>query len=202
MNIEMVDITKLVHPEYNPRFMAEDEKQRLSDEISEFGMVENVVVNKQNMHIVGGNQRVEILRRKGEKYVPVFYVDLTEDQEKRLNIALNKISGVWDQDKLKQMLSEIDHINIGFTDEEIKDLFGSSDINDLLAPDQKELSKFISFKFGSLRGDIPREIYESFVAEINRIKVFINPNEKPEEQSLINPLEYMIVQSQTTPLGK
>lgn len=205
-HVEMVEISTLVHPSYNPRHLTEVKKEQLDSELAEFGLVENVVVNKKNNHIVGGNQRVSRLREKGETHVPVFWVDLDLAAEKRLNLALNKLSGDWDEHKLGQMLSEMDSIeNTGFTEDERQAILESLKDEDekdsgLGGPGGSEPSEWVTFKFGGYDTEVPRAIYESFEAEIHRIKRHLYPDEKPDLVSVIQPLEFLIAQSSTTPL--
>lgn len=75
--------------------------------------------------LVGGHQRYKILTAAGEQETEAVVVDLDEQQEKALNLALNKIDGEWDTVKLGDLLSEIgeeDAVQIGFSHEEYEDL--------------------------------------------------------------------------------
>lgn len=58
--------------------------------------------------IVGGHQRAQVLQDIGAEYADVVVVDLTPDKEKALNIALNKITGKWDEAKLTDLIGELD----------------------------------------------------------------------------------------------
>lgn len=54
-------------------------------------------------------------------------VDLESNKEKALNIALNKISGDWDNDKLEELLSELKQTDIdmdvtGFSFDEVENI--------------------------------------------------------------------------------
>ncbi|MBF0595766.1 MAG: DNA modification methylase, partial [Candidatus Omnitrophica bacterium] len=75
--------------------------------------------------MVGGNQRLKALRDLGHKEVQVVYVDLTLEREKALNLALNKISGDWDKDKLAEIIDELTKVPdfdvelTGFDDKEL-----------------------------------------------------------------------------------
>ena len=73
-----------------------------------FGIVEPVVVNKRTGRIVGGHQRVKAAEAQGIEQLPVVHVDLDETQEKQLNIALNRISGEFDVDKLAELLKDLE----------------------------------------------------------------------------------------------
>jgi len=105
-----VKIKDLTYNEKNPRKISSIEQKRLMRSIKEFGFVDPVIVNKQkdrfNM-IIGGHQRVKAAEKLGWKEVPVTYVEIEEDKEHLLNIALNSISGEWDDDKLMKLLKEL-----------------------------------------------------------------------------------------------
>jgi len=99
---------------YNPRKIKKSELDKLKNSIKEFGFVEPVVVNsnKERKNIlIGGHQRILAAKMLGIKGVPVVFVDLDEDKEKALNIALNKIMGEWDETKLAVLLQEIEKDN-------------------------------------------------------------------------------------------
>jgi hypothetical protein len=100
------DLKRIMAP-YNPRRMAEDDMASLVRSLEKFGQVEPVIVNKRTNRLVGGHQRVLAAEKLGMKTMWVFYVDLDEKQEKALNLALNKIVGDWDTDKLESLLKEL-----------------------------------------------------------------------------------------------
>jgi len=110
MKIEKIDINLLNSSEYNPRkdLQPEDiEYQKIKRSIKEFGYVDPIIVNK-DMTVIGGNQRLKILKELGYKEIDCVIVDLDKTKEKALNIALNKIEGEWDLPKLKDLLQELD----------------------------------------------------------------------------------------------
>lgn len=109
--IENVEIGKLKEAPYNPRVKLEEgmpEYERLKKSINTFGNLEPVVWNKRTGYVVGGHQRLQVFRDMGEKAVPCVVVDLDEESEKVLNLALNKIKGEWDYDKLNDILAGFD----------------------------------------------------------------------------------------------
>ena len=109
MNIEKANINELISPDWNPRQITEEELQKLETSLNEFGYIEPIIVNDVNMHIVGGNQRCKALKQLGYDEVDVVYVHIEDiHKEKACNVALNKISGDWDNDKLKVVLEEIE----------------------------------------------------------------------------------------------
>ena len=109
MNIEKANINELISPDWNPRQITEEELQKLETSLNEFGYIEPIIVNDVNMHIVGGNQRCKALKELGYDEVDVVYVHIEDlAKEKACNVALNKISGDWDEDKLRVVLEDIE----------------------------------------------------------------------------------------------
>ena len=91
----------------NPRRISDEELESLTRSIREFGLVEPVVVRKEDHVVIGGHQRLLAARRLGLKQVPVVLVDLSQEQARLLNLALNRISGAWDQELLGRLLAEL-----------------------------------------------------------------------------------------------
>jgi DNA modification methylase len=133
---EMVPVEKLNKSPYNPRLINAIEFDALKKSLEEFGFVEPLVVNtrdhesfnteEKGWYIVGGHQRFEAAKSLGYKEVPVVFVNVNKEKEKILNLALNKISGEWDTDKLAEILyglTQDDNIPesdiLGFSHEEI-----------------------------------------------------------------------------------
>jgi len=144
INIQVIDIDKLNPAKYNPRVdlkPGDPEYEKLKRSIKEFGYVEPIVWNKRTGNVVGGHQRLKILKEEGYKKVKVSVVDLSETQEKALNIALNKISGEWDEEKLHQIFKELQEdvdIDIeltGFDMEEIDNIMANFDTAEVVEDD-------------------------------------------------------------------
>lgn len=134
MNIQKINIKNLKTAEYNPRIDLKpgDEKyEHIKKSIEEFGYVDPIVVNK-NMTVIGGHQRLKILKELGYTEIECNVVDVNKNIEKKMNIALNNNNGEWDNEKLKQLMQEIskefeDLDSTGFNREEIDELFGESE---------------------------------------------------------------------------
>lgn len=132
MRMEKLKIEKLIPAEYNPRKdlkPGDKEYEKLKRSISEFGYVEPVIWNKQTGNVVGGHQRLKVLIDLGLTEVDCVVVALDETREKALCIALNKIQGDWDEDKLANLMAEFDATAFdvsltGFDDQEISELLG------------------------------------------------------------------------------
>jgi len=134
MQIEKLKIEHLLPAEYNPRKdlkPGDAEYEKLKRSIQEFGYVEPIIWNKNTSHIIGGHQRLKILLDLGYTEVECVVVDMSEDKEKALNIALNKISGAWDQEKLALLITDLQGTDFdvsltGFDPAELDDLFKDS----------------------------------------------------------------------------
>lgn len=130
MEIKAVPVGKIKPARYNPRLdlkPGDPDYEKLLKSIEEFDCVEPLVWNKRTGNLVGGHQRLKILKARGDKSVEVSVVDLDEPKEKALNLALNKISGDWDLPALKDLLEELDTGDFdmditGFDASEIEDL--------------------------------------------------------------------------------
>lgn len=132
IRIESIPIRNINAAAYNPRKdlkPSDAEYMKLKKSIDEFGYIEPIVVNRRTGNIVGGHQRFKILVDEGYTEVECVVVNLAEKREKALNVALNKISGEWDTDKLKAVLSELDEADLvlsGFDLLELDNLFNDS----------------------------------------------------------------------------
>jgi DNA modification methylase len=121
MEICKIPITRINPAPYNPRVDLtpdDPEYQKLKKSIVEFGYVEPLVWNKRTGTLVSGHQRFKILLEQGIAEVEVSVVDLSLYKEKALNLALNKIRGSWDEDKLAQLLEDLNtapEFNTGLT---------------------------------------------------------------------------------------
>lgn len=113
MNIQKIKIDQINPAAYNPRLdlkPGDAEYERLKRSIDTFGYVEPLVWNSRTGNLVGGHQRLKILLEQGAREVEVSVVDLNLEKEKALNVALNKVRGDWDKEKLGQLLAELEKI--------------------------------------------------------------------------------------------
>lgn len=161
MRIEKKNITDLIPADYNPRKdlrPGDKEYEKLKRSIHEFGYVDPLIWNQQTGRLIGGHQRLKVLKDMGIEDVDVVIVDMNEEKEKALNVALNKISGDWDKDKLMLLITDLqgedfDVSLTGFDPEELDDLF-KDDLKDDVKDDNfdvdKELKKPTMTKPGDL----------------------------------------------------
>ena len=126
----MVPVQDLRPASYNPRKKlkpGDAEYKKIKGSIEEFGFADPLVVNS-DMTVIGGHQRLAVAMGLGYTEVPCAVVDVDKVREKALNIALNKITGAWDEDLLAQLLKDIQDSDFdlgktGFDPPEIETLF-------------------------------------------------------------------------------
>lgn len=106
MKIKDIELSKLKPAEYNPRQITKKQVKDLKESIEKFGIVDPLIINSDNT-IIGGHQRFAILNEASKKVdweyppkVPCVILDLSKEQERELNIRLNKSGGDWDFDLL------------------------------------------------------------------------------------------------------
>lgn len=133
MEIRVVEISQLKRAEYNPRkelTPADPEYQQLKKSIVEFGYVVPVVINS-DMTVIGGHQGLTVLEDLGYKKIECSVQNLDKTHEKALNLALNKINGIWDNEKLEKILAELKELEFdmditGFSAEELNEIFNDT----------------------------------------------------------------------------
>jgi len=131
LRIEHLSIDDL-HPDpANPRRIADSELEALERGIEQFGFIDPVIARREDRVVIGGHQRLLAARRLGLTEVPVVLVDLDPDQARLLNLALNKISGSWDEALLARLLADlnampdVDLSLSGFAEDEVSKLLRS-----------------------------------------------------------------------------
>lgn len=128
MIMKQYNINELLPADYNPRkelTLDDREYQKIKTSIETFGYVDPIIINKDKT-IIGGHQRLNVLRDLGYTDIDVIEIDIDKTKEKALNVALNKISGEWDIDKLGLLLNELktDNFDLDITGFDADELDG------------------------------------------------------------------------------
>lgn len=188
MDIQRMNLSSLKGADYNPRndLQPRDAQfQKIKRSIQEFGCVEPIIWNKRTSNVVGGHQRLKVLRSLGETQADVVVIDCSLRDEKILNLTLNRTKGRWDNEKLAALMQELHQAGqvelTGFDEWELQGLFEDyTQLDDILAYDQpedgggdgeepKEPDTFeISFQ-------IPREYAEE-------LQLFMDTADQPQKQ--------------------
>lgn len=116
---------------YNPRKKlkpGDKEYEKIKNSIQEFGYVEPIIVNY-DMTVIGGHQRLTVLKDLGYTEVQCVMVHIEDEiKVKALNIALNKITGAWNEQLLADLIVDLQSADFntdftGFEAPEIEQLF-------------------------------------------------------------------------------
>ncbi|OGS01151.1 MAG: hypothetical protein A2V88_08705 [Elusimicrobia bacterium RBG_16_66_12] len=111
--------------ERNPRLMPPEEMAALRRSLEKWGFVDPIIIRRENGEVIGGHQRIAAALELGLEAVPVIEVDVSEMDATLLNLALNRIAGRWDEDKLALVteglrLEGADLSLTGFTEGELR----------------------------------------------------------------------------------
>lgn len=137
MDIRTISFEQINPAAYNPRVdlqPGDPEYEKLRRSLDEFGYIDPIVWNEQTGNMVGGHQRYKVLvNEQGCTELAVSVVNLDPERERLLNLALNKVSGRWDEDALTQLLVELQQAGAdislsGFDDVDLKQMLGDIDI--------------------------------------------------------------------------
>ena len=183
MIFEKKNTADLLPADYNPRKdlkSGDAEYEKLKRSIEQFGYVEPVIWNKATGRVVGGHQRLKVMQDMGITEIDCVVVDLPEDKEKALNIALNKISGDWDKDKLSLLIADLQGADFdvsltGFDPAEIDDLF-KDDLKDGVKDDDFDVDAELEKPTISKAGDI---------WQLGRHRLICGDSTKPETYELL-----------------
>ena len=128
---------------YNPRKKlkaGDKEYEKIKNSILEFGYVEPIIVNY-DMTVIGGHQRLTVLKDLGYTEVQCVVVHIEDEHKvKALNIALNKITGAWNEQLLADLLVDLQSVDFntdltGFEAPEIEQLFSKVHNKDIKEDD-------------------------------------------------------------------
>jgi len=180
MKIQKVSISEINPAPYNPRVdlkPGDPDYEKLKKSIKEFGYIDPVVWNSSSGNLVGGHQRYKILIEKGMTEVEVSVVDLPLEKEKALNIALNKIQGQWDQEKLATLIQELSTLpdfDVSLTGLDLPEI---SNLIDSLSPDKED-----DFDFGGEVDNIEEPITKKGdLIELGPHRILCGDSSKPED---------------------
>lgn len=161
MQIKKKKLTDLIPADYNPRKdlqPGDAEYEKLKRSVETFGYVEPIIWNEQTGQIVGGHQRLKVMQDLNYKEIDCVIISIDEDQEKALNVALNKISGSWDEDKLMSLMTDLEGSDFdvsltGFDVDELDELFKDS-ITDGIEDDDFDVEEELKQPAISKQGDV------------------------------------------------
>lgn len=132
MEFQTLKIDSLMPASYNPRKdlkPGDKEYEKIKRSIDEFGYVDPIIVNS-DLTIIGGHQRWKVLKHLEFTEVDCVVIEVDKSKEKALNVALNKISGEWNQELLGELIKDLQDLDYdvsftGFEVAEIDELFSN-----------------------------------------------------------------------------
>ena len=144
MTTKTLKFSKTNRAAYNPRAdlqPGDPEWEQIKASYESFGQVRNFVLNEATGNVVSGHQGIKIMQALGHKEGAFHVINVSEAEEKRLNIILNNPGGKWDESKLATLLAEmqgqsIDLATLGFSKTEIADLLTAAKPKPKQDPDE------------------------------------------------------------------
>lgn len=167
---QRLDAARIRPAEYNPRKMTAHDRLHLRKSIEEFGVVQVLVVNRRvgsrgwseeeaGYTLVGGHQTFREAQALGIVEFDCQVVELDRRAEKRLNLALNRISGDWNPALLPAVLREAmgaggDALGLGFAEKEAQDILAKLESEEVIpdvpfAEELDEASHYVVLRFRS-----------------------------------------------------
>ena len=113
MKVETKLITDLKPATYNPRQISTKQYKDLKSSINKFGLVDPIIVNKDDT-VIGGHQRLKICKELKHIEIDCVVLDLSKEEERELNIRLNKNTGEFDMDILANEFDIDELVDWGF----------------------------------------------------------------------------------------
>ena len=134
--IEHVPLDELTPDPANPRSITPAELDALERSMRRWGNLQPIIARVADRVVIAGHQRLVAARRLGHATIPVIFVDLSTESGRALGVALNKISGTWDEKLLVRLLAELDAVPdldltlTGFGEDELEDLLRRVDVQE------------------------------------------------------------------------
>tara|TARA_R100000655_G_scaffold76094_2_gene115081 strand:- start:549 stop:1043 length:495 start_codon:yes stop_codon:yes gene_type:complete len=114
MKIESKLIKDLKPATYNPRQISTKQYKDLKASIEKFGLVDPIIINQNGNVVVGGHQRLKICKELKHTEIDCVVLDLSKEEERELNIRLNKNTGDFDLDILANEFDIDELVDWGF----------------------------------------------------------------------------------------
>lgn len=140
-----ININDLKPSTYNPRSWSQKAIRDLTKSIKENGFVIPILANSNTSRygtVIAGHFRLKIAKDLGYKTIPVNFIDIKDvEKEKKLNLTLNRVTGDWDYELLKNFEIEM-LMDIGFDNTDLSKIWDENlETEDDNFNTQKELEK-------------------------------------------------------------
>ena len=126
-SLKKININDITPSDYNPRKISDKDFDKLKKSLKEFGLVDPIIINLKTNNIIGGHQRFDVLYND-DPNKDLYLMELgdigwvledtelhikDEAHEKALNLALNRMGGEFDIEKLNPLLDELEELDLG-----------------------------------------------------------------------------------------
>ena len=126
-NLKKININEITPSDYNPRKITDKDFDKLKKSLKEFGLVDPIIINLKTKNIIGGHQRFDVFYNENPNK-ELYLMELgdigwvledtnlkikDEAHEKALNVALNRMGGEFDIEKLNPLLDELEELDLG-----------------------------------------------------------------------------------------
>jgi DNA modification methylase len=143
-------ISEFIPAKYNPRQASEKEESDLALSIDRFSLADPIIINRNNT-VIGGHFRLRMLQRKGIQHVDVRVPSrlLDETEEKELNLRLNKNTGSWNLELLKDFGKDMLG-DVGFESMDMDKIFSEIKEDEFNVQKEYEAIKEPAAKYGDI----------------------------------------------------
>lgn len=176
MKIKSIPVEKINPAPYNPRVdlqPRDEDYEKLVRSIKDFGYIDPLIWNERTGNLIGGHQRFKILLAQGYTELEVSVVDFSEEKEKFANLALNKVSGNWDDEKLASLLIELEQSDLN-----LESGFDQNEIDLLIKQFTDQDDEMTEFFNQELSLETFAE--ENFACKCPKCGFLFNPKENPQ----------------------
>jgi len=172
MKITKVKISELKQAEYNPRRMTNKQYEDLKNSLEKFGLIDPIIINSDNT-VIGGHQRLKIVRELGASEVPTVRVNLSKEDERELNIRLNKNTGEWNWDMLANEWDNVELKNWGLDVWQPEESVSNETDYSMNTADEK-LKRFLDAKVKNITIPFETEEFTNVVGRLEKLLLKYN----------------------------
>lgn len=159
LRLENVSVDKLIPNPENPRVdlvKGTPLYEKLYQSIKHHTYIDPIIWNERSGYIVAGHQRFQVLKDMAQEdgteltEIPVIVVNLDESEERTFLVSDNKITGMWDTEKLTELFRKLEEDELpytGFDDFEIASLLDDDSVNEDIVIDENDYSDNTPDKF-------------------------------------------------------
>ena len=200
VDVKTISVNDLKPNNWNPNKMSSKKYAALVRNIKKHGMIQNIIVNKDNI-ISDGFHRWRAAKEAGIKEIICFVAETTDEESKLMTLSFNNLRGINDEKELKKLVEELmENVDLdaiiketAFDSKYLEDLISAGDDLDKIANELSDDDKpHVETKprnknmFSRISFDIPKDKVET----INR--AIQETDKETKETALIHLCEFYI----------